>query len=81
MDEIERMILKKNVDRKIDERIGTHKPFETLIKVYVGMQQQKDNLENKLETYTGNDEGRKILQEALQELEIDLSSYKEELLI
>lgn len=77
MDESKRESLKRNVVDQVEKVVDNHRPFETVIDIYVDMLLQKENLENRIKDNKNN----LILTQALQELNNDIMEYKEQLMI
>lgn len=77
MDEAKRVNLKRDVVDQVERVVDNYKPFEAVIDIYVDMLLQKENLETRIK----DNKNSTILTQALQELNNDIMTYKEELMI
>lgn len=77
MDELKKRRLKNGVIEQLQKRGFSYDVFETMIDIYVGLLLEKEILEQRFSEHKGPAQSEIILLEVLQNLNEDITAYKE----
>ena len=72
---------KDEIIESLNSKGFNYKHFEHSIDILVGMKVQEDVLSKRLDGFVGTEEGKTILQEAIQQLREDIYLYSDSLLL